>query len=216
MEWRRAGLCITELAVERRQFLADADDIEVHRVEPLVPRILLGGFHQPAAESLAVHRRIDREQPQVGARSARLDVDAPRETVVRVDYQEPALVEKAAHARGIGAVAIDEEFLHRESEVDERGEALVFSGVGEADDHVPFYGQRSVLRYLSPESLMMVTTVRPGSRRNAAATLAPEENPAKIPSSRASRRAVSIASRSLTTRRPSMSFVRNSGSSGIE
>jgi len=63
------------------------------------------------------------------------------------------------------------------------------------------YSTRSVLRYFIPESQMMAATVFPRqlvrSSSSAAATFAPDENPPKIPSSFASRRAVAIASSSL-------------------
>lgn len=61
---------------------------------------------------------------------------------------------------------------------------------------------KSVLRYFKPESQIVVTIVFPrsGLRSNwrAAATLAPDENPANIPSSLASRRHTLAASSSPT------------------
>src|SRR5439155_10106306 len=63
---------------------------------------------------------------------------------------------------------------------------------------------RSVLRYFTPESASTITIVSPAclSRRSCSAATrhAPPENPAKMPSYRASRRAASIASTSLTRR----------------
>jgi hypothetical protein len=57
----------------------------------------------------------------------------------------------------------------------------------------------AVLKYFNPESQANVTTVRSGPKRwatrSATATLPPVEVPVKIPSSRASLRAVAIASR---------------------
>ena len=60
--------------------------------------------------------------------------------------------------------------------------------------HQLFYSHRSVLKYFNPESLMVVAMVfpfkGPFSNSIAAATLAPEENPAKMPSFLASSLAV--------------------------
>ena len=64
--------------------------------------------------------------------------------------------------------------------------------------------QRSVLRYFNPESANNTAIVLPLqvvlSNCTATATLAPEEKPAKIPSSLARRRVKSIASSSVTLR----------------
>ena len=76
----------------------------------------------------------------------------------------------------------------------------------EKDEEASLNGHRSahksVLRYFNPESLISTATVLPWcvvlNSLSAAATLAPDENPAKMPSSRASRRAVWTASSSLT------------------
>src|SRR5206468_6349569 len=66
---------------------------------------------------------------------------------------------------------------------------------------------RSVLRYFRPVSVTSVTTTAPASAAfatwRAAATFAPEEKPQKMPSRVARRRAVAIASASVTVRKPS-------------
>src|SRR5512137_1982743 len=69
---------------------------------------------------------------------------------------------------------------------------------GSNSDNGQVLANTSVLTYLSPESHIRVTTVRPGPRRSAtriaAMTFAPDDVPVKIASSRARRRAISFAS----------------------
>ena len=61
-----------------------------------------------------------------------------------------------------------------------------------------FHFRKSVLKYFNPLSLRIVTITLPEysplNSFSAAATFAPEEMPAKMPSSRATARTVSIAS----------------------
>lgn len=80
----------------------------------------------------------------------------------------------------------------------ERVEGMPESSAPSQAPAPPTARNRSVLRYLSPESHISVTTVAPGPSRRptaiAASTFAPDDVPAKSPSSRASRRAIALAS----------------------
>jgi hypothetical protein len=82
-----------------------------------------------------------------------------------------------------------------------------------------FYSHKSVLKYFKPESQINTTAVLPLkedlSSSTAAATLAPDEKPAKIPSSLASRRAISTACRSDTCKYPFMCVGFSSGNWGM-
>ena len=67
-ERRRAGLDVTEAAVERRQLLAQVDDVNVHVAAAGRTRARLDLVHERAAESSPLERGIDREHAEVAGR----------------------------------------------------------------------------------------------------------------------------------------------------
>jgi len=116
------GFEITEMAIEGGEGLARADDAEVDRIAARFAKVVLGSFHQFAAQADALPQRVDAEQAQVAAVAAKLDIDASGEASRVFGEEKFARGHVGANTFGIDAVTFDVGQFDAESGVDQDDE----------------------------------------------------------------------------------------------
>ena len=95
--------------------------------------VFFGGSNQSRAKAATLPGWIDRQQAQVSALAARFHVDAGRDSVVILRYEELARRHQIAHCIGIDTIPLDEKSLHREGGVDKARKSLDVGRFGDTE-----------------------------------------------------------------------------------
>ena len=113
------------MLIKRQEaFRTGTDDSQVHRVTTGLARIILGCRDKPPAQTHALPRGIDGQQPQVTSRSAHLEVHATGQARRVFPQQECSSIQEFADTWRIDAVAVESNPLDDKSSVDEPGNRI--------------------------------------------------------------------------------------------
>jgi len=118
------GFEITEMAIEGGEGLARADDPKVDSVAARFAKVVLGSFHQLAAQADALPRRVDAEQAQVATIAAKFEIDTTGQNGGNFSNEEFPFGHVRANAFGLDSVTFDEGQFDSEGGVDQTGEVL--------------------------------------------------------------------------------------------
>src|SRR5262249_4659082 len=119
-ERRSAIFGISALAIEGRQLLPQIYHRQLHDAATAGAAPVLRGRHQARTQPCSLNRGIHREQPEIAALAPQLHIYAPRQRPSVDGNQEFAFGRQILNFRKVDTVAVDEELLRLESEVDER------------------------------------------------------------------------------------------------
>ena len=106
-----------------RELGAQVHDANVDRDVAARAALRFGDRHHGAAQAPTLLRRLNRQHPEIGAVSPRLEIHARQEpAAVRVDHEERPFAEQRPDFIERRPIAIEERALHSERCVHERGD----------------------------------------------------------------------------------------------
>jgi len=121
---RGVGFGVAEMTIKRGERSASADNAQVDANTTRFMEKLLGGFHQFAAQSETLARRIDGKQTNVATITPQLSVDAAAKTVSVLSKEKPSCLHIGAHAVGSSPIAVEDGALDGEGGVDETNQGI--------------------------------------------------------------------------------------------
>jgi hypothetical protein len=133
-EWRYASLFVAFTPIERRQFLAQIDNPQIHEVATSVAAIILGRLHEPRTKPAALSRWIHGQQSDVGPFCSRLHINASRDAPAVLRQDELALAGQRAQVLNAYPIAVDKEPLNLKSRVDQASDGFEVGGIGEREE----------------------------------------------------------------------------------
>jgi hypothetical protein len=125
------------MSIKSGEWCAGADDPEIDRGAAGLAKVILGGIHQFTPQARPLARRINAEETQVAAITAKFNVDAAGQTDGIFGDEEFASCHVGTDAFAVDAVAVNERQFHAESGVDQTDEGFDIGFQGEAD--APFF-----------------------------------------------------------------------------
>jgi hypothetical protein len=128
-----AGFDVAVVAIDERQFVAEAENGDLNGIASLAAQMLLGGRHEALGQALALVGGIDGELTEVATLATELRVDAAEKLAGGVlCCQNVALSHHRRQTLLVGAGAFQEGF-DGEGGVDKRNQARAVGCLGRAD-----------------------------------------------------------------------------------